>query len=201
MDEIVRQAMARWPNVPHCFGWLRLDARGQWRMRDERAQQLALPGDPIRHPALPAFIDRNYACDDTGRWYFQNGPQRVYVDLEWVPHILRTQPGANALVPSLILHTQVAVAHLDAAWMDENGRLYLRSGNIIAGVDDRDLATLLPCLHHAGQADEEALLRWLEGAEDLTLSFTWNGQGLPLQRIASDQLEQTFSFVCSPRPA
>lgn len=201
MDEIVRQAMARWPNVPHCFGWLRLDARGQWRMRDERAQQLALPGDPIRHQALLAFIDRNYACDDTGRWYFQNGPQRVHVDLEWVPHILRTQPGANALVPSLILHTQVAVEHLDAAWMDENGRLYLRSGNIIAGVDDRDLATLLPCLHHAGQADEEALLRWLEGAEDLTLSFTWNGQGLPLQRIASDQLEQTFSFVCSPRPA
>ncbi|MFX5622613.1 DUF2946 family protein, partial [Acinetobacter baumannii] len=87
--------------------------------------------------------------------------------------ILRTQPGAEALVPSLLLHTQAAVEQLDAAWMDERGRLYLRSGEIIAGVDDRDLATLLPSLHHAGQADEEALLRWLEGAEDLTLSFTW----------------------------
>ncbi|MFX6506475.1 DUF2946 family protein, partial [Acinetobacter baumannii] len=87
------------------------------------------------HPALLAFIDRNYACDETGRWYFQNGPQRVYVDLEWVPHILRTQPGAEALVPSLLLHTQAAVEQLDAAWMDERGRLYLRSGEIIAGVD------------------------------------------------------------------
>ena len=56
MDAMVLAAIAKWPNVPAVFGWLRLDARGQWRMRDERAQQLALPGDPIRHPALLAFI-------------------------------------------------------------------------------------------------------------------------------------------------
>jgi hypothetical protein len=24
--------------VPHCHGWLALDARGQWYMRDERMQ-------------------------------------------------------------------------------------------------------------------------------------------------------------------
>ena len=36
MDDIVKQAMAKWPNVPHCYGWLALDARGDWRMRDER---------------------------------------------------------------------------------------------------------------------------------------------------------------------
>ena len=28
MDDIVRQALAKWPNVPHCYGWLGLDARG-----------------------------------------------------------------------------------------------------------------------------------------------------------------------------
>lgn len=199
MDEIVHQAMARWPNVPHCFGWLRLDARGQWRMRDERAQQLNLAGDPIRHPALLAFIERNYAADDTGRWYFQNGPQRVYVDLEWMPHLLRTQPGADQNAPALLLHTQVAVEQVDAAWMDERGRLYLRSDQIVAGVDDRDLASLLPCLHPADHADEDALLRWLEGSDDLTLSFIWNGQELALQRIASDHLEETFRFVANPR--
>lgn len=202
MDEIVRQAMARWPNVPHCFGWLRLDARGQWRMRDERAQQLELPGDPIRHPALLAFIERNYACDEAGRWYFQNGPQRVYVELEWMPHILRTQPSVqDAARLSLVLHTGVVWEHIDAAWMDETGRLYLCSGPCIAGVDDRDLAQLLPCLHHEGRADEEALLRWLENAQDLTLHFIWNGQELPLQRISSAQLEQSFRFAAHPRPA
>ena len=38
MDDIVKQAMLKWPNVPHCFGWLGLDARGNWYMRDDRAQ-------------------------------------------------------------------------------------------------------------------------------------------------------------------
>ena len=39
MDDIVKQAMAKWPNVPHCYGWLALDARGDWRMRDEAARR------------------------------------------------------------------------------------------------------------------------------------------------------------------
>ena len=34
MDELVQQAMAKWPNVPHCYGWLGLDARGRWYLRD-----------------------------------------------------------------------------------------------------------------------------------------------------------------------
>ena len=82
MDDSVKQAMAKWPNVPHCYGWLALDARGGWRMRDEAAQQSGQAGERITNQALLGFINRNYACDDDGRWYFQNGPQRVYVDLE-----------------------------------------------------------------------------------------------------------------------
>ena len=38
MDDIVKQAMAKWPNVPACYGWLALDARGQWWLRDAQAQ-------------------------------------------------------------------------------------------------------------------------------------------------------------------
>ena len=38
MDDLVRQALAKWPNVPDCYGWLGLDARGQWYMRDDRVQ-------------------------------------------------------------------------------------------------------------------------------------------------------------------
>ena len=30
--------LAKWPNVPHCTGWLLLDRRGNWRMRDDAAQ-------------------------------------------------------------------------------------------------------------------------------------------------------------------
>ena len=38
MDELVRQAMAKWPNVPHAYGWLGLGMRGDWYLRDEAAQ-------------------------------------------------------------------------------------------------------------------------------------------------------------------
>jgi len=38
MDDIVRQALAKWPNVPDCYGWLGLDARGNWFMRDDSVQ-------------------------------------------------------------------------------------------------------------------------------------------------------------------
>ena len=95
MDDLVRQAMAKWPHVPHCYGWLALDARGAFRMRDEAAQITHLPGDVIRHESLLAFIYRNYACDSRGAWYFQNGPQRVYVDLESTPFIVRTDPACG----------------------------------------------------------------------------------------------------------
>ncbi|MFZ8393448.1 DUF2946 family protein, partial [Staphylococcus aureus] len=79
--EQVLQALRKWPNVPACFGWLALDARGQWRMRDAATQAAGLPGDVIRHDALNGFINRNYAQElagpYAGAWFFQNGPQKV----------------------------------------------------------------------------------------------------------------------------
>jgi hypothetical protein len=104
MDDIVKQAMAKWPNVPHCYGWLALDARGTWRMRDEAAQRADAPGDKLNNPALVGFINRNYQHDERGCWYFQNGPQRVYVNLEATPFIARTDPAQG-----LVLHTGAAL--------------------------------------------------------------------------------------------
>ena len=68
MDEIVKQAMRRWPNVPHCFGWLALDARGDWWMRDARAQACGsftsgapgAKGARLLHAGLRRFLARNY---------------------------------------------------------------------------------------------------------------------------------------------
>lgn len=97
MDDIVRQAMAKWPNVPDCYGWLGLDSRGHWYMRDDGAQAQGsftsgLPGAKgslLQHEKLIDFIQRNYAVDAQGQWYFQNGPQRVYVELEVAPWVWR----------------------------------------------------------------------------------------------------------------
>jgi hypothetical protein len=129
VDEIVRQAMAKWPQVPACYGWLALDARGNWYMRDEAAQAAGafdsgVPqarGSLLRHDKLLAFIGRNYQADEQGRWYFQNGPQRVFVELEATPWVWRLQPDGQ-----VFSHTGLN-AHVLGAELDEDGRLYLRT--------------------------------------------------------------------------
>ena len=162
MDEIVLAAITKWPDVPHCYGWLGLDARGNWRMRDDRAQALNLAGDKIRNPTLLGFINRNYQHDQDGCWYFQNGPQRVYVNLESAPYIVNTTPDG------LMLHTAVAMPAIDAAYMSSSGQLYLRAGEILAQLDDRDLAACLAQVQLDGRpVSDEELLAWLElGAEE-----------------------------------
>jgi len=123
MDDIVRQAIAKWPNVPHCFGWLGLDARGNWYMRDDRVQSAGpfpvSKGSLLKHDKLIEFIHRNYDCDERGQWFFQNGPQRVYVELEIAPLVWRL--GADH---SVAAHTGKA-ARPRRAVVDEQGRVYL----------------------------------------------------------------------------
>ena len=130
MDPIVEAALRKWPNVPHCHGWLALDARGDWYMRDERVQAAgAFPqvkGSIIRHDKLREFIHRNYLLDEQGGAYFQNGPQRVYVDLESTPYVWRVQPHPQESgVWEVTAHTGEPVKEVVSAWLDEVGRLYL----------------------------------------------------------------------------
>ena len=70
MDDIVKAAIKKWPNVPYCYGWLALDARGDWYLRDEPTQAAGpfpqLKGSLIQHDKLKAFIHRNYAADERG---------------------------------------------------------------------------------------------------------------------------------------
>jgi hypothetical protein len=193
MDEVVRQAMAKWPKVPHCYGWLALDARGAFRMRDEAAQAAQLPGDVIRHPSLLAFIYRNYLHDDSGAWFFQNGPQRVFVELEETPFIARTDP-----TQGFVTHDGEPVANIDAAWITAAGRLILKSGEKIAMVDDRDLAESLTLLRMDGKAmDDAMLLDWLESMQgELQLQF---GQRyMPVQPLKGGEIGKQLGFVAHP---
>jgi len=99
MDPIVIQAMAKWPSVPNVFGWLSLDRRGAWLIK----------GDRIANTGVTEFIGRNYAEDDQGRWFFQNGPQRVFVKLECTPLVVRVV-GAEGAPLKLEAHTGERVA-------------------------------------------------------------------------------------------
>jgi hypothetical protein len=193
MDDIVKQAMARWPNVPHCYGWLALDARGGWRMRDEAAQQANAAGDKLNNATLLGFINRNYGHDDAGRWFFQNGPQRVYVNLEATPYIARTDPAQG-----LVLQTGAALDRIERLFLTEAGVAIVQTGDIVAQLDDRDVAQLFEALELDGQpAGDEALLRWLDGGTG-SLALRWRGQAVPVERIAREDLPQRFGFVREP---
>ncbi len=142
MDAIVDAALKKWPNVPHCYGWLALDGRGDWYMRDERIQAAGpfprVKGSRIEHEKLRGFIERNYTSDERGAWFFQNGPQRVYVELEAAPWVWRLDAPmaasagtstsdrqvATATAPAVTSHTGRAATPGDA-FVDENGRLFL----------------------------------------------------------------------------
>lgn len=142
MDPIVEAALRKWPNVPHCYGWLALDARGDWYMRDERIQAAGpfprVKGSRIEHAKLLDFIGRNYAHDDDGAWFFQNGPQRVYVELEVTPWIWRLmQEGPTTL--RVASHTGLDATHR-ATLLDEQGRLYLDCDLGLGLVHTQDVA-------------------------------------------------------------
>jgi hypothetical protein len=193
MDDIVKKAMAKWPDVPHCYGWLALDARGAWRMRDERAQHLGLAGDKVVQVALLGFINRNYAVDERGCWYFQNGPQRVYLNLEATPYIARTDPEHG-----LVLHTGEPVAGVARAFMTEGGALIVDCDGKIAQVDDRDVAQLIASMDIDGApASDEALMAWLEGGKG-ALALRYRSQHVPVEPIKADDIAQRFGFTRLP---
>lgn len=198
MDDLVKQSLVKWPNVPHCYGWLGLDARGNWRMRDQQAQQQQLPGDKIAHVALLGFINRNYDEDERGCWFFQNGPQRVYLNLEATPYIARSDPQHG-----FVLQTGAPLVHVEQAYLCDNGTLILLSGKIVAQVDDRDMAQVLAALRLDGQPPgDEALLAWLKtgtstGQGNLTLLHA--GKEIVVLPLAHDSVPQTFGFQRTPQ--
>ena len=200
MDAIVQQALAKWPNVPHCYGWLALDARGAWRMRDAQAQQHNLAGDKLAHTALIGFINRNYAHDPQGRWYFQNGPQRVYVNLEACPYIARTDP-----IQGFVLQSGEPLTAIDAVWLSDTGQLLLQSGDRVAQLDDRDLAQCMPALRmHGAPVTDEDLMAWVTGHDQeqipaARLTFTCDGTQHVVRRIAQAAIADQFGFVREPQ--
>lgn len=193
MDDIVKQAMAKWPNVPYCYGWLALDARGAWRMRDEAAQRAGAPGDKLTNAALVGFIARNYLSDERGCWYFQNGPQRVYVNLETTPFIARTDPALG-----LLLHTGQPLGAPDEAFMTDAGGIVLRAGQTVAQVDDRDAAQLLQAFELDGRpAADDDVMAWLEGGAG-ELALRWQEQRIAVGRVTVDEMPERFGFVRRP---
>jgi hypothetical protein len=189
VDADVLAAIARWPDVPAVHGWLALTARGEWRLR----------GEPIRNPAIRDFFGRNYAGDDVGRWFVQNGPQRVYVDLEATPWVYRLAEPAG-----LLTHTGRAPQELQAAALLDDGRLLLGTDLGPGLLDDRDATAFM-----ASFVDDDGVVlgdrgseRWLAGMGEALVdprAIGLPGMACRLARESADGLSRRYGFVCQPR--
>jgi len=123
MDEMVLRSIAKWPDVPDVYGWLSLDRRGNFLIRNEK----------IGNRALREFISRNYQADTRSCWYFQNGPQRVFVELAYTPLVLHFEgemPFDHCGRPFLP----------ENSFLDDEGSVLMLGKPGIGLLDDRDLA-------------------------------------------------------------
>lgn len=176
MTETAPLDQTAWPDVPACHGWLSLDRRGAWRLK----------GEVVRHEGLIRFINANYGPDGSGRWRVQNGPQQVFVDLEYTPWVWRLGEGGN-----LLAHTGQAAGPVEAVWVDDEGSVLLLAGPGIGLLDDRDLAAFLnECVGADGAPADEALFACL--MEGKTAAAYW--RGCPLEAATRAALVARFGL-------
>jgi hypothetical protein len=194
MDEIVLRGMAKWPNVPAVYGWLALDRRGDWRIKGER----------VANSLVAEFIGRNYSRDSRGCWFFQNGPQRVFVDLGYTPYVYRIASPDGAPL-ELEAHDRRRIAAVGGAWLDEAGALLLQTEQGIGTVHDRDLERLLPHLVGADgkPVPDEALDELMEALQQGAPAPLWlqyHAGRVPVEPIASSDVPRRFGYIARPEP-
>jgi Protein of unknown function (DUF2946) len=174
MDDAVERALAKWPAVPAVYGWLALDERGNWRLRNPARGAF----ERIGNATLREFICRNYASDERGRWFFQNGPQRVFVRLACAPLVFRLEG------ERFVDHCGRPSGPLRGAWRDERGALILAAASGVGNLDDRDLGAASELIDDAGTS------AWLDCAAGRA----------PLGRIFRAEMPVRFGFVADPQP-
>jgi hypothetical protein len=182
MDQAVIRSLAKWPDVPAVYGWLALDARGNWLLRNPANGAF----ERVGNAALREFIARNYEPDERGRWFFQNGPQRVYVRLAYTPLVFRLDGGV------VLDHCGRRAGALAGAWLDERGSLILRADAGVGVLEDRELLAASERLVDASGVRAGTLA-------DAIYFVCPNGR-VPLGRVASDELPARFGFVADPQP-
>lgn len=210
MDQSVLDAVKRWPDVPAVYGWLSLTARGEWKLHPMGDAQSGFPGQGISNTQILGFIDRNYASEPDGAWFFQNGPQRVYVRLDAAPLIVHVDPTSQAL----ITHHKKTV-HRVSRWLcDETGQLYAQTDCGPCRIDDRDLLTLgevlrtpkgVSLLDVFDQLPERSPQVASPGETDILLSdphkrYLALTEPVPFGFVASEIIPQAMRFIPNPGP-
>lgn len=190
MDETVLRAMQRWPNVPAVYGWLQLDRRGEWLIKTTDGNF-----EHIVNAAMIEFIGRNYTHDGNGRWYFQNGPQRVFVALEYTPWIYRLDRTASGFAT----HTGLAPEKYHGLFLDDFDRLLFETELGVGVLSDRDLPAVLEQMDPPGGSSIDATLLVVADGEDATVKLF--GRDVRLAPVRTEAVPERFRFVPRPAPA
>tara|TARA_B110000305_G_scaffold88729_1_gene99998 strand:- start:313 stop:858 length:546 start_codon:yes stop_codon:yes gene_type:complete len=169
IDKSVQKAMAKWPEVPECFGWLNLNRRAEWSIK----------GEKIHHVKTQRFLQRNYNFDKLGRWFVQNGPQRVFVSLEYTPRLYGFSSHSG-----FYTHNEAKIPVLLDFFLDEYGNLLLSTSLGVGVVDDRDLS---------------AASDLIEAVNDIPTELSYRGKNYKIKPIAKALVPKHFGFVQNPR--
>ena len=169
IDKSVQKAMAKWPEVPECFGWLNLNRRAEWSIK----------GEKIHHVKTQRFLQRNYNFDKLGRWFVQNGPQRVFVSLEYTPRLYGFSSHSG-----FYIHNEAKMPVLLDFFLDEYGNLLLSTALGVGVVDDRDLS---------------AASDLIEAVNDIPTELSYRGKNYKIKPIAKALVPKHFGFVQNPR--
>jgi hypothetical protein len=213
MDQSVLDAVKRWPDVPAVFGWLSLTARGEWKLHPLGDAQAGGLGQGISNTQILGFMDRNYADQPDGAWFFQNGPQRVYVRLDAAPLIVHIDPTHHTLTT----HHATTIQHVLHWYCDETGQLYAKTDCGPARIDDRDLQILAEVLRspeglslfdlfEAFALSETQRSREIEQSpfthtlSDPTKLYPALSQTAPLRFLNAADIPQALHFIPNPGP-
>ena len=184
----------KWPNVPDVYNWLELDNRGNWCIKNEK----------ISHKGLIKFINDHYSSDDKGRFFFQNGPQRVFVKLHSTPFILSI--ALNDDVIYFKTQTNQVIQQIEQFWLDNNGRLLLSWDQYLGLLSDRDLLMMsdyIVPVNANGQQEFDQI-------SDLDITSSFSENKIPFNLKLNNRLydirpirERDFSrlFNFEPNPA
>lgn len=195
MDQSVKDALARWPDVPAVYGWLSLDPRGRWRLHPQGQSATGEPGESITNTQILEFISRNYEHDDAGRWFFQNGPQRVFLRLDAAPYVLRLSDDSRGL----LTHTNAEVASVSAWRLDDAGQLYAMTPLGAGIVLDRDLPPLLEKMATADGAPLLDALADLAPGDTIQAALPGTYPAAALAPVAQKDVARELGFEPNPR--
>jgi hypothetical protein len=117
----------------------------------------------------------------------------VYVNLEATPYIARTDPAQG-----FALHTGQALPTVEAVFMTDAGALLLQAGEVVAQLDDRDMAQVLARMELDGRpASIEAVMTWLED-DSAAPGLVFGEQRVAVERLAAEALPRRFGYVQLP---